>query len=987
MRCLWFLFIFIEITRGSGQTWQQKTDYRIHCRLDDLAHQLQANMQLVYHNRSPHALHQLKLHTWMNVFKTRSTPYSRQLDALGMDQRLRLKKEDEGGYTSLKFSQDGQALNYRFTDQTMEILVLDLKEAVKPGQSTTVSLEYLLDIPANISRGGHLGQSYQMTQWYPKFTLFDSAGWHETHYLELGEFYNDFGDFEVTIELPANYIVASTGLLETPEEKEFLSRYADSCAGITGILPGRKPLQYIPSASGYKSLKYTAQNVTDFAWFADKRFLVNHQFISLGESKVDGWTYFLPAQYPVWKSGINFLAEATRYFDRLVGPYPWPQISMVQCERKTNDGMEYPMIALIDAGYNQPASLEEVIVHETGHNWFQGILATDERNQGWMDEGLVTYYEHRYFRDRGSPGMFADMILGPPTDYNRVPDFDWYLQANRHRDAPSEGDLLKFSLRGYIQSVYEKPAKGLLLMEKTLERDSFDRMIQAWFRQWRFRHPGDADFQILAQSKGVSWFHPLYISGIKKVDVAIEADAGNGFFRVSHNLDFPIPLEYAGFRNGKVVFKNQLPPFKGRDTLRIRTDSLDYILLDPDFLLPEINRENNIARIKKSVYTPSRSKLHFIAGIDHSLVKDYYLSPAIGYNYYDGLMAGATLHNLSLPVKPFKYGAMLGYGFQSKVPVWLAGIEYQHFLKTQALERIDFGLETRHFTFHKDPDYEFTDRYLKLAPVIRLVLRPDGQRGTTKEIAYRNIFIHQWYGEGTDFETRTFIRKSRSYSIHELKYQATRTGNLNPFDFNLTLDAGKGFAKLSGSFRQEIAYAYGPKQHGELYLSSGIQTYSGIQRIYNTHVLNGTPGPGVLQRDYKYDELLLGRGEERNSLSQQIFRKDAYFRTSGQAGILGKWLISGSYRTTLPGFPLIRPYVQMAVAPLNNETKARFFYTSGISLVSINDIFEINFPLFESQRLRDSYSLSDKNTYREKCTYLLNFRALNPFRWLERLGQ
>lgn len=975
------------ITRGYGQAWQQKTDYRIHCRLDDLAHSLQASIKLVYHNRSPRAMHELKLHTWMNVFKTRPTPYSKQLNALGLDQRLILKKEDEGGYTSLNFSQDGQALNYRYTDHTGEILVLDLKEAIKPGQAATISLEYQLDIPANISRGGHLGQSYQMTQWYPKVVLYDSSGWHEMHYLELGEFYNDFGDFDVTVELPANYIVASTGLLETPEEIEFLWRYADSCKGILGTDLALQPTQYIPSATQYKTLRFRAENVTDFAWFADKRFLVNHQLLELAEKKVDAWTFFLPSQNPVWKSGITYLCEATRYFDRLVGAYPWPQISMVQCERKGTDGMEYPMIALIDAGYNQPASLEDVIVHEAGHNWFQAILATDERNLAWMDEGLVTYYEHRYFRDRPNPGMLADMIFGPPTDYDRVPDFDWYLQANRQRDAPSKGDPLKYSLRGYIQSVYEKPAKGLLLMEKTMGRDSFDQMIQAWFRHWQFRHPGNADFQTLALSNGVSWFHPLYLSGTEKADVAIEEDAGEGFFRVSHNLDFPIPLEYAGFRNGELVIKHTLPPFLGQYTLSIRTDSLDYILLDPDFLLPEINRENNIARIKKSKYTPSRSKLHFIAGLDHSLVKDHYLSPSLGYNYYDGLLAGATLHNLSLPVKTFKYAAMVGYGFQSKVPVWLAGFEYQHFLKNPGIERIDFGMETRHFTFHKDPDYGFTDRYLKLAPVVRLVLRPDRQRGTTKEISYRNVFIHQWYGEGTDFETRTFIRKSRSYSVHELKYQATRTGNLSPFDINITLDAGKGFAKLSGSFRRQIAYAYGPKQHGELHLFTGIQTYSGSQQIYNTFVLNGTTGPGFLQRDYKYDELLLGRGEENKSLSQHIFRKDAHFRTSGQAGILGKWLISGSYRTTLPGFSPIRPYVQMAMAPMNNETKARFFYTTGISLVLINDIFEINFPVFESKRFRDSYALTDKNTYREKCTYLINFKALNPFRMLEKLGQ
>jgi len=921
----------------------------------------------------------------MNVFKTPKSAYSKQLNALGMDQRLGLKKKDEGAYTSLAISQEGKPLNYSYSDPAAEILVLKLADPIPPGQAGTITIEYVLKLPSNISRGGHLGQSYQLTQWYPKVALYDTSGWRVMPYLELGEFYNEFGDYEVTVELPANYIVAATGQLENPEETEFLSRYADSCAA---KLPSTGPaLLSVPSASHYKSLKYKATNVTDFAWFADKRFLVNRKLFELGDRKVEGWTFYLPGRNPVWKSAISHLASATRYFDSLVGPYPWPLISMVQCERHGTDAMEYPMIALIDAGYEQPGSLEEVIVHETGHQWFQGILATDERKQTWMDEGLVTYYEHRYFRERGAPGLLADLMLGPPTDYDRLPDFDWYLQANRRRDAPSGADPLKFSLRGYVQSVYEKPAKGLLFMEKSLGTQAFDRMIQSWFRQWRFRHPGASDFQSLAAAHGASWFYPLYISGTTKADAAIEPDTRDGVFLVNHNLDFPIPLEYAGFRNGNRLFTKQLPLLLGRDTLRLNTDSLDYILLDPDFLLPEISRENNIVRIRKSVYTPSRSKLHFVAGIDHSLVKDFYLSPALGYNYYDGLMAGAALHNLSLPVKPFKYAAMLAYGFQSKLPVWLAGFEYHHFLKNRVLERIDFGLESRHFTFHKDSDYGFTDRYFKLAPLVRLVLRPDGQRGTQKELVYRNIFIQQWYGEGTDFTTRAFTRKSRSYSVNELKFQANRTGSLNPFAFNATLEVAKGFTKISGSFSQKIAYAYGPRQAGRFHLFTGIQTYSGRQRIYNTHVLNGTPGPGFLQRDYKYDELLLGRGEEMNSFSQQIFMKDAYFRNAGQVGILGKWLVAGSYRTTLPGLPPLRPFIQMAYAPLNQETKARFFYTSGLSLVLIEDVFEINFPFFESKRFRESYPLNDKNKYLEKCTYLLNFKAMNPFRWLERLGQ
>jgi len=985
MRYWWGLILVCIGLKGFGQAWQQQVDYSIQCRLNDQSHRLDATMQIKYINHSPHELFSLMLHTWMNTFITSPTPYSKQLIELGIDRRYVLKPHEQGGYTQLKFFYKGEELRYRFTDDTKEILELSLIESCKPGQSLIIEVSFSLSIPKNISRGGHLGQAYHLAQWYPKLALYDTSGWHSMHYLELGEYYNEFGDYEVTIDLPSNYLVASTGTLEDMEEKKYLLQYADSCKRNASKVIAVKN-ESRPSSLDFKKVKFKARQVIDFAWFADKQFLVNHQALLAENKTIDLWAFYYNENRAIWSRATQYISNALNYFNELVGPYPYPQMTAVECLRIGSDAMEYPMITLIDKYYGQPLELEKVIVHEVGHNWFQAILATDERIKAWMDEGVVTYYENRFFRDSPAGGIFSDTPVPLHTDYDQVPDFDWYVQANRNQDKPSLGNLDHYSIREYIQSVYEKPAKGLKLLEKDLGKDRFDQCMRQYYSQWKFRHPQPSDLFALFKSYGADWFEDLYISNAFKVDCTIEQLGSTSYFLINHNAKLTIPIELAGYRKNNKTFSKmvRIPP-EG-DTIGLTTDSLDYIILDPDFCLPEINRTNNIYRIRSSPFTPKKFALRFLGGIDHSLTKEIYLSPALAYNFYDGLIAGLAMHNLTLPSKPFRYAGVLGYGLRAKNPVWIGGMDYTLSLRSPKLDNLNFSLESRHFTFNRDTHYLSDDHYFKLAPSIKLNFIPAKHPSARQYVAYRWIYIKQWYSEGINFENRTYRNKTRSYFIHEFSYRRADKRSLFPFEFSVTGELSKSYSKLYTQYTLAVPYAAAAKKQGELYIFGGIQSIQAENKVFSSFLLNGLPGIGYYQRDYKMDELLFGRSEITGSHSQQVFLKDAGFKNLSQVGSSTSWMLAAGFRTSLPGFIPLKPYIQTALIPGRASQSFQFLYSTGVSVILLPKIMELNFPIWESKQITTSYSPQQKKSYLKKCSFVFNMKSLNPFKWLDQVS-
>lgn len=481
-----------------SQYWQQRVDYTIDVALNDKEKTLDGFEKLLYSNQSPDTLRYIWFHIWPNAYKNDQTAFSEQR-LLNNDTRFYFASKEQRGYINrLDFKVDGVTAKTEDHPQYIDVIKVVLPQPLLPGKQIVLTTPFHVKLPFNFSRGGYSGETFQATQWYPKPAVYDKNGWHPMPYLDQGEFYSEFGRYDVRITLPASYVVATTGTLQTASEKEWLKGRTAS----TFDMPP-KPAKQSPNKGNVKSkvvvpppapetplktLQYIQDSVHDFAWFADKYFIVDQDTCQLPGGKViEVFSYYPPSEQKGWKNSTGYLKDAVRFYSAEVGEYPYSTVSAVSGPASFGGGMEYPTITLITP-INDPKDLDITIAHEVGHNWFYGVLATSEREHPWMDEGINSYYEKKYTRLKYGEGQQAEEIL-------------FQTIASNKTDQPIETPAALFSWMNYGLIAYHKTAEWMKYLESSMGAEAFRETMQTYYRQWRFKHPQPGDFKELVRQR------------------------------------------------------------------------------------------------------------------------------------------------------------------------------------------------------------------------------------------------------------------------------------------------------------------------------------------------------------------------------------------------------------------------------------------------------------------------------------------------------
>ncbi|MDB5202359.1 MAG: family metallopeptidase [Ferruginibacter sp.] len=505
MKRLLLSFLIFTAHHCSAQQnnyWQQKLDYTISVSLDDTAHTLDGYLQLQYQNNSPDTLSFIWFHLWPNAYKNDRTAFSDQLLENGRTDFYFSNEKDRGYINRLNFIVNKIPALTTDHPQEQDIIKLILPQPLAPGKSVLIETPFHEKIPAQFSRSGHAGQSYQVTQWYPKPAVYDRKGWHPIPYLDQGEFYSEFGNFNVAIELPENYIVAATGEVQEKNyiDKLFAKAAADKATlAAIDLKSGGKDFTAVPSAAARMTLHYRQENVHDFAWFADKQFSLLQDTLALPSGRIIRVSaFFYEENKALWKNSISMIKQSILTKSRWLGEYPYNTVSVVEQHVGGNGGMEYPTVTLISTPENEQL-LDFVINHEVGHNWFYGILASNERQHPWMDEGMNTFYDNRYNKEKyGVDG--ADILL---TKNNfiakRLPeDLTRNILATiiaEKKDQPIETTSSAFNETNYNLVAYTKTGQWMQMMEQQIGTAKFDAMMQAYYQRWKFKHPYPEDFR------------------------------------------------------------------------------------------------------------------------------------------------------------------------------------------------------------------------------------------------------------------------------------------------------------------------------------------------------------------------------------------------------------------------------------------------------------------------------------------------------------
>lgn len=458
-----FLLLFLVHFSFAQKTsyWQQEVNYRIDVSLDTKRNILHGSEEIHYSNHSPDTLTYIWFHLWPNAYRNDQTAYAKQTGSTYVSNNI-------GYIDSLRFTVGIDTLTTEPHPEHIDIVKLLLNKPLLPGEKMIIKTPFRVFIPEYKSRLGYAGNDFYITQWYPKPAVYDRKGWHPMPYLDRGEFYSEFGSFDVSITLPSTYVVAATGELATESELELYKIIGTKNRNKAGI-------KYQPvTDSSHKTVRFVQNNIHDFAWFASENFIIRYNQTLLSNQRiVDVFTFSKPKRFSFWDKANDEIARTLFFMKDVVGEYPYGTISAVEGNgNRFSAGMEYPMISLL----NQ--SVDYVLTHEIIHNWFYGVVGTNERNHAWMDEGFTDWYSHLF--EKSSPVDWEDF-------YDPI-------------DQPAE----RFgSTEAYFAAVYGKANKWIRLLRNETGADKFNEGMKKYFQLWKFKHPYPEDFQqVMEQVSG-----------------------------------------------------------------------------------------------------------------------------------------------------------------------------------------------------------------------------------------------------------------------------------------------------------------------------------------------------------------------------------------------------------------------------------------------------------------------------------------------------
>lgn len=994
--------------------WQQSVDYDISVTLNDVDHTLDGMLDLRYKNNSPNTLTEIWFHLWPNAYRDNATAFARQKAQQGATDFL-FAGEDERGYIdNLQFKVDGEAVTLTYDANNPDIAKLTLNKPLGSGETIRITTPFHVKLPYCFSRLGHVGQQYQITQWYPKPAVYDAKGWHPIPYLDQGEFYSEFGNFHVKITLPENYVVGGSGDLLTASEVKWL----DSLSAVTQNKDwSNTSMEFPPSSTQTKTLEYRIENAHDFAWFADKRFNVIRGEVELPESgrKVITYAYFPDKHGKNWMSAAGYVGRAVLFYSDHVGEYPWNVAQAVDgtLEVEGAGGMEYPTITVI-AGDHDPETLDNVITHEVGHNWFYGILGSNEREHAWMDEGINSFYENRYmdtyYERSNALGLPEEAIAFLGGDASSPDQTVWMfnqVMQCQNRYQPVDIHAAEYTPINYGLVVYMQTAYYFRYLQDVLGTDEFDRIMHIYYKEYQFKHPYPEDIQAVFEretGESYAWFFtkllqadrgPDYkVSHMQKAKTAVAVT-------VSNKSDIPAAFSISLMSGDSVLRTDWYRGFTGSQTVFLNIESgwdVTSVYLDQQKYLPETNRENNNIKTSGLFKTVEPLQLKFLGSIvDDPTKTTINYMPLVGWNNHDRWMLGLGVWNTKLPTPLIDFVAAPMYSITTSSLVGQGSIGLNIYPDNGPFDRIRLSESVSRYTYTEfflpttlDEVALYTPKFLRLQTKLEADLHQKSLRSKLLQtISLRSVMVReddQFFAYDVNGDLLETL--DDSYLVFEGAYRLKRSTKLFPQQFDITAAAGESFGRVDATYQTLVHY---PKMTKGI----SIRAFAGIfltddpfnsKYNYTLAGANGTYDP-------LYDEIFLSRNTTEGFVSNQMRKTNGFFKVPVYSydATSDTYLAALNLQFAIPKVPLVElfadfGYLESALdgtigtaPPIDG-----FQYDAGVMLTLPYDIFAVYFPLVMSTELENGFA--EDAPYSEKISFMLTLNRGNVFELMRKLG-
>ncbi len=614
--CISFLILIFFVTFPiNSQLVNRKplsprvTGYKIKADLHAGSSVIYGEMEAFWVNSSQDIVPDVRLHLYLNAFRnTKSTFYKEFSGELP-------ETEDQNGWIEILSISDDDGIDLAPSmsfispddgnpdDRT--VLKIDLPEPAGPGDTVFLNVSFESKLPLLSFRTGYIDDYFFVAQWFPKFGVYEQAGmryaltggWNCHQFHAHSEFYSNHSVYDVKISVPENYIVGSCGLLMGTDEKE----------------------------EGMKTFSFRAEDIVDFAWTAWPGYV----------EYTDKWnhvniTLLIPEERKNQvQRQLTAVKNALEYFDSHVGPYPWPHLTLVDPPLKGNGagGMEYTTLFTSLSSDIMPSFIhfpEMVTIHEFGHAYFMGIMASNEFEEPWLDEGVNTFWEERIMDHYyGKSSGMIDLPFFKVAD-KTLSRFSYLMSENRQVVSNREYSW-NYPHNTYSMMSYNKTATILFTLMGITGEETMNEIFREYYKKWAFRHPSGKDFiavvnEVVTRLHGdkfgndMNWFfdQTLYGTGLcdykvegfyngrsSEADNDLTAEGGDLLYNAVVRLERPgeivLPVEVlVHFENGNEVMEYWDGKERHKDYTYTNVPKVEWVKVDPDYKIPmDINQINN----------------------------------------------------------------------------------------------------------------------------------------------------------------------------------------------------------------------------------------------------------------------------------------------------------------------------------------------------------------------------------------------------------
>jgi len=492
-------------------------NYAIDVRLDTANRTLEGTEVVTWHNRAGDIITEIQFHLYLNAFRNnKATLFDESggtIRDIGFDQ--------DSGWGYIEITRialpSGQDVTDRMrfirpdndSEADKTVMSLPLPQPLPPGDSVTLRIDFSAKLPTPPVRAGAKGEYYFAGQWFPKVGVYIDGAWNCHQYHANSEFFADFGVYDVRITVPKEDIVGATGLE----------------AGVTVNDDG--------TATHY----YHAEDVHDFAWAASPEFV---EFT--GDTQDVAIRLLMqPDRVSLAPRYLSAAKAAVAYFQEWIGDYPFPNLTIIDPRRGAvnSGGMEYPTLFTAIGLYGMPDGIrliEATIVHEFAHGYWQHLVATNEFEESWLDEGLATYSEAKIMNDLYGPQGDVVDVIGLRINVQTVDR--WQYLGYPDRDPVARYAWKYYSDMSYVVNSFYKPAIMFSTLENYLGEDTMREILHTYYERWRFRHPKTQDLVDVANEvsgQNLGWFFNQAIYSNAVLDYGVswvsskKVDSGRGY--------------------------------------------------------------------------------------------------------------------------------------------------------------------------------------------------------------------------------------------------------------------------------------------------------------------------------------------------------------------------------------------------------------------------------------------------------------------------